>query len=678
MFALLAVAIPVLIHLFNFRRYKTVYFSNVGFLKEIKRDSRKKIRLKHILILLARILAIIFLVLAFARPYIPSPGSAAGGGGETVAVYLDNSFSMNAMAEKGKLLEQARNKAVEIAGSYPPGAKFKLFTNDLQPKHNYSFNKEQFIKEVSGIAESPSGIPLSMIFNRFAMQDQESGDEERKTIYFISDFQKNITDPDNFSGSPVQGYFIPMRAGRHNNLYIDSCWVEEPAHGLKQEENIFVRIVNSSEEDYSNLPLKLYLNDSLKSITNFSVAANDEIITNLRYTNVSEGMQLGRIEITDYPFTHDNTWYISYYVLPKLKSLAIYCDHGHSTEGLGYLSSLFKDDDYVKFESMNIQNLQISKLAEYNAIFLVNIQNFTSGFLNELVSVVSNGVSVVLFPYTGVNPLVSNTMLAKFKTGLITRTDSVSQRISGINFEHRFFSNVFFEKKEDAVLPQIDRHLKFEENMRANETNLLWFQNGDKALSVASFDKGKVWIFSFSLEKKNEEFARDILFVPSVYNIVLNSLPDQQISYTIGRDQTILLPKSIDADMESNIEITEQSSGTSFIPGVNITSQGTRLDIAGMIRTAGHYLIQNSDTILMSLAYNYNRNESDFNYFTDNELDEKIKYSKLDNVSVISDVESDFTEVIARIRSDKQLGTWCIMFALIFIVAEVLISRFWK
>ena len=678
LFALLAVAIPILIHLYSFRRYKTVYFSNVGFLKEIKKESRKKTRPKHILILIARILTIIFLVFAFARPYVPYPGSEQGSGRETVAVHIDNSFSMNALSKKGKLLEQARNKAVEIARSYPAGTKFKLYTNDLEPKHQHSFNREQFIKEVSGLKESPATIPLSIIYNRFEIYNQDSENNSPKTIYFISDFQRSITDIDNFNERRVSCYFLPVTPSRAPNLYIDSCWVEVPAHGLKQEENIFVKIENKSNEDYRNLPLKLYLNDSLKSITNFSVNANNEITTRLKYKNVSGGIQLGRIEITDYPFTHDNTWYISYYVEPKMKTVAVFSNKTGSQEGLNYISSLFEEDDYVSLETMNIQSLQISKLAEYNTIFLINIENFSSGFLNELTSLVSNGSSVVLFPHTGLNPLTNNVFLNEFQSALITGTDSVSQRISGINVDNRFFKNVFSEIKENPILPQIDRHLKFEKHTHTNETNLLWFQDGDKALSMAPYNKGKVWVFAFSLEKKNEQFARDILFVPSIYNIVLNSLPDQQISHTIGKDRIIMLPKSMNINMESNIEIENRSTGNSFIPGLNITNHGTRMEINDMIQTAGHYLVKNGSEILLSLAYNYDRNESELTYFNSEEITEKIESSNLKNASLLINTERDFREIFREIKSEKELWKWCIIIALSCILAEVLITRLWK
>ncbi len=678
LFALFSIAIPILIHFFNFRRYKTVYFSNVDFLKKIKKQTRKKNELKQLLILIARILTIIFLVFAFARPFIPLKSNSGSQAVGTIAFYIDNSFSMNALSEKGRLIDEGVKLAVDVAYSYPPDTKFKLYTNDLHPKHNMSFYRDQLMMELSEIKPSPAIIPLSVINKRFESDEGVSGDDNEGAIFYISDFQRNITDLHNFTNGQKVNFFIPLYPSAVNNLYIDSCWMEVPAHGLNQQENIFVKIKNISDEDYNNLPVRLYLNDSLKSITNFSVDANSEVITNLKYTNVSGGMQAGKIEITDYPFTHDNTWYFSYFTEPKLKTLAIFGNNKYSLEGLNYISALFGEDEYITLETMNIQSLQISKLPEYNTIFLTGIENFSSGFLNELAGAVSNGTSVVFFPGPVSNQLQNNLFLSKFRVANIIGVDSVRQSLSGIDYDNRFFENVFKEKREDAMMPEIVYHYKFENRSLTPEANLLWFQNGDKAMSVSPFDKGKVWIFAFPLMKANEAFARDIIFVPAVYNIVLNSIADQSTSYTIGKDITVMLPKSMNIDIGSTIEIEHRETGNRFIPGITVTNQGSRIELSNMIENAGHYLVKNGEKTVTLFSFNYDRQESELVYTGIDELTDRTEAAGLTSTTVISSSERAFTDIVDEINKGRQLWKYCIIAALLFIVAEVLISRFMK
>jgi hypothetical protein len=226
--------------------------------------------------------------------------------------------------------------------------------------------------------------------------------------------------------------------------------------------------------------------------------------------------------------------------------------------------------------------------------------------------------------------------------------------------------------------PRISNHLKFSENVRSEEANLLWFQNGDKALSVLPFGNGKVWIFSFPLSKDNEAFTRDILFVPSIYNIVLNSLPEQQLSHTIAREQSFLLPRMINTNRESSIEIEHRESGSSFIPAVTVLNRGTRLSFEGTVNQAGHYLVKQENEILTSLSFNYNRQESDLRYFTADELKNRISSSNLDKISVIDNVSGNFTEVLQELQKGIQLWKWCIVLALLFILTEAAIARFWR
>src|SRR6202008_351487 len=93
LYSLFAILIPIIIHLFNFRKYKTVYFTNVKFLRELKQESQSKSRLKELLILLSRILAISCLVLAFAQPVIVDKNSKVKVGQKAVGIFIDNSFS---------------------------------------------------------------------------------------------------------------------------------------------------------------------------------------------------------------------------------------------------------------------------------------------------------------------------------------------------------------------------------------------------------------------------------------------------------------------------------------------------------------------------------------------------------------------------------------------------------
>src|ERR1043165_2598084 len=163
LFALSAVSIPVIIHLFNFRRFKRVLFTNVRFLQEIKQDTRSRTNLKHLLILIARTLAVIFLVLVFAQPYLPSKNSVALKGHSKVSLYIDNSFSMDAIGKNGSLIEEAKKKAHEITKHYQPSDQFQLLTNDFEARHQRLVNREDMLNLIDEVQPGSAVRSLSEV-----------------------------------------------------------------------------------------------------------------------------------------------------------------------------------------------------------------------------------------------------------------------------------------------------------------------------------------------------------------------------------------------------------------------------------------------------------------------------------------------------------------------------------
>ena len=227
-------------------------------------------------------------------------------------------------------------------------------------------------------------------------------------------------------------------------------------------------------------------------------------------------------------------------------------------------------------------------------------------------------------------------------------------------------------------MPEISGHLRFETPTQTDEADLLTFQNGDKALSQLSFGDGKVWVFSFPLNKENEAFANDILFVPTVYNFVLNSLPRQELSFTVGENTFWNIPRNIAFNMNSGFEIENRKTGDKLVPASTISGRKTRLEFGNQITSDGHYLVENDGNVIAAMAFNFNRKESDLRYFSAMELKEKLIELQLKNATVVEEVERNFSEILEEIQNGKQLWKWAVLVALLFILAEVLIARFWK
>ena len=248
LYGLIALSIPIIIHLFNFRSYKVVYFSNVKFLRNIKKESKAKSQIKHIFVLIMRLLALTSLVFAFARPYI-SVAEKTNAAVNRVGIYIDNSFSTEAESKYGKLYEFAKKKALQIVDAYPTGTEFIFFNNNFSPKHQHFVDKEQLKEFIAETKITPDVKKICEVLlranNFFAKGDSVN---YKNTIYLISDFQKTTADFQNINKSFDTGVIlIPMEAEIQNNLFIDSVWFENPIRMINQADELAVKITNKSD-----------------------------------------------------------------------------------------------------------------------------------------------------------------------------------------------------------------------------------------------------------------------------------------------------------------------------------------------------------------------------------------------------------------------------------------------
>src|SRR5712664_2922794 len=110
---LAAAAIPVILHLLNLRKLRTIEFSTLTFLKELQQTKIRRLKLRQLLLLIIRTLLVMLIVLAFARPALR--GSFLGGLGSqahsTIVLIFDDSFSMMTADEHGELFKQAKEAA---------------------------------------------------------------------------------------------------------------------------------------------------------------------------------------------------------------------------------------------------------------------------------------------------------------------------------------------------------------------------------------------------------------------------------------------------------------------------------------------------------------------------------------------------------------------------------------
>ena len=187
LFGLAAILVPIIIHLFNFRRYKTIYFSNVQMLEDIQKKTKRASQIQQLIVLLLRILGIACLVLACAQPFLKS-GKNAMKKGNVISIFVDNSYSMESESENGSNLYDAVDAAKNIVQSFDYSDDFVLTTQDFSGEESHLLNKDQALEMLDRITVSPNSHSFKEV-HAFENHTLQQSNKSNVIHYYISDFR---------------------------------------------------------------------------------------------------------------------------------------------------------------------------------------------------------------------------------------------------------------------------------------------------------------------------------------------------------------------------------------------------------------------------------------------------------------------------------------------------------
>jgi hypothetical protein len=664
LFALLTVAIPIIIHLFNFRKFKKVYFSNVAFLKEVKEQNSSREKLKNILILCSRILALIFLVLAFSRPFIPSATKIDQSKGNIVSIYIDNSYSMEAVNKEGSLLDEAKRKAKEIVKAFQLNDRFQLLTNDFEGKHQRLLNADELIQAVEGVKISSANRQLQQVLNR--QQGVFSGVSNR-FLYVISDFQKGFAGKQPIktdSGTMVS--LIKLNANELPNVAVDSVWLLSPVHQANTTEKLVVQLRNYGEEEAKNIPVKLAIDAQQKAISSLNIPAGGVKSDTLSYSGLTLGWKKATISIKDFPLTFDDGLNFSFKVNANQKVLSI------NGSGAGkFIKALFGADPYFKLTEMPESNINYSVFSNFSLIILNGLSSPSSGLAQELKTYMGNGGSVAIFPNLDADINVYSQFLTAIGLPSVVALNSTATKVSSIELKHPLFKEVFESLPQNIDLPQVNRYFIFSENNHNSKENLLQLPANKLFFSRFPIGSGQAYLSATALKIDDSNFAKHPVFVPLMYKIAFAAAKEQPIYYTAMRDNIIEIQK-VELGAKQSLKLI--ADNFEVIPELRQTSGKTLLYIADQVKKAGFYDLKKADSTLAVVAFNDNRKESDMHYSSESDL--KNLFGK-QQVAFLDPRSDRISSAVAAKNNGTELWKLCLILTLIFLAIEILLVRFY-
>ena len=663
--ALASILIPLIIHLFYFQRYRTEYFSNVRFLKELVEEKQTRSRLRNILVLLARIFFLVFLVLAFAQPFLQDREGTENDTPDFVSLFIDNSYSMEGLSRETPVFQVAVNRAKEIIRSYPEETSFQILTNLLNPAASRVVDRDMAIGLVDEIELSSEKTNLNQIYDFVLKTADRQG--SRAHAFWLSDFQQNSLQDPIIVDSALTVFPVPLQPLEIRNISIDSCWFESPVPEANQENQMYIKLTN-----YGSSPSESRIvwreNEEVKPVSSVMIDPGQSIIDTIGIQLSGEESRALTLEVTDHPITFDNRYYLQLNAKRKLKILII--DNGNQNR---YLRSAFEQQPMVEKQFVSTDRVIYSEFDQQDLIILDDLTEINSGLASNLSRYVEQGGNLLIFPGSGITSGSINDFLRN--TGHVTLGAwmQVNQEALGLNFEDFVFSDVFEKKQTGIVLPSVNGYYTLASGSQTPSTYLIRLRNGDPLINKIFTGNGLLYLSTAPLDSRWNTLGNHAdIFIPMLYRMALSRSKTNQLAYFIGEDQTI----QISTDRQLQAETIQVKNGDQqFIPSFRQSGDVVEIFLHDQITQAGFYTVMEGNEKLADFAMNYSREESDVNLWTQEQLREKITGH---TVFMNNEQMASLGKFIQEFDRGRVFWKYCLIFALVFLILESLLLRFFK
>jgi len=625
--------VPIFIHLFQLRRFKKYDFTNVTLLKKIKFKTRKSSQIKKWIILILRLLIIVFIIFAFSQPYF-SNNKSIDTPSETV-LYLDNSFSMQALGANGPLFKRA---VQDVISEIKEGQKLTLLTNDVI----YQSTELKDIKnKLLSVKYSPNQLSLNNVILK-AVSLFSSSKTSLKTIVVVSDFQKIDKEELANTDTKIKVVLVPLLPLNKINNYIDKVSIESSLNSI----NLLNITAKTNTKNIDSIPITLFREDKIIGKSILEKSKNYK--TSFEIQKI-DGFK-GKVSIEDSQVHFDDTFYFNIPKKNKISVLAI----SENTSSI-FLKKIYSKDEFI-FKNQDHKSLNFNKINDANLIILNGVNNISSALINSLKNFMTNGGTILLIPGKQGNIVSYNQLISTQSNHYFQPKKSIVKSITQIEFNHFIFKDVFKTKVSNFQYPFVKSYYPI--TTLANK--ILSFENQQAFLSQLN----SLFVFTADLDLKNSNFTKSPLIVPTLYNIGKFSLSNPPLYYFTETKNSFELKVDLKNDDILKLSRNEEE----FIPiQLNLSSK-VRVTTEKLPNKPGHYaLITNNDTIT-NISYNYDRNES------------LLKYNNLADMKGYI-INNSLQKTLENINSESNvtwLWKWFIIFAIILLAFEMLILKYFK
>ena len=416
-------------------------------------------------------------------------------------------------------------------------------------------------------------------------------------------------------------------------------------------------------------PLRLVIGNRQRAVTSVDIAAHSSATAQMVFSIQDDSLMQGYVETTDYPVTFDDRMYFSIPVTPQVPMLVV-SGKGENA----FLQRLFKGDSLVDYRQEPYDHMDYAHLTESRFIVLDELHSIPSGLAQTIAQFVKEGGTLLVIPGEGAETSSYNQLLASLRAPLLGRWTGKKTRANTLQTDHSLYQGVFQGRHQEMETPTATGYYALQLSSGTVSQQIIGLTDGNSYLTETPAGEGRLYLFASPLRTEFTDFVHQALFVPTLYNMALFSTPLPRPYHLLTEGDPIPIasqPKGDNPRRLVNADPAAQS--TEFIPDIRRMAARSCIIPHDEITEAGNYLL--TPAPVEGLSFNYSRKESDLSCYSNNELKHTVRDAGLAHCRIAPSAAKSMTHYIRQRSQGTPLWRWCIIFSLIFLLAEILLIR---
>jgi hypothetical protein len=676
LFASFAALIPLIIHLFSRRRVRIVEFSSLKHLRAMQKRQVRRLKIRQLLLLLLRMLIILAVVFAFARP--TTEGGYVGSHASVSAVIvLDNSSSMNRFVADGNLFELARERTTELLRTFGESDEVTLIpltaVANERADMSVGFGSAGTAQEVLARVNTGAAVTnLDQAINH-GWELLDRAVNVNKELYIISDRQRRLLPEQTRNRDSLANVYIvdlPIEAPENLGLTDFSFGGELLLPGHEFE--LSATVMNYSGTDRTDVIASLYLDGNRVAQTDVSVPAGQK--TQVRFTRsvASGGFHSGYVELSDDRYLSDNRYYFSFHIPENFNVLVI----GDDASARFLTMALNPDPELNQYWSVKQaapDDMAGVNVWEYDVIVLAGAPQLAPAYVERLKLYVQQGRSVFLTygAQTGVDTFnrdFSELTGITYSSGIDLQPSRAGYyTLEAVDFRHPIFSVFNFK---DHKPPVIKFYTLPKLALNGQAQAIANFSGGRPALVEHPYGRGTVVTFTGPLLPQYTELVASALFVPLVSRTVEYLAADLS-SYDVNLFCSDRITRSVQSgrDAAGAMDLITPDGTTYTLEAQE--QQGSLVLQPHPTDRPGVYQVMARGREVDRFAVNTDPAEGDLTAVDTDQMAQAL------GLPWAAAIEPDLAveAAIAQLRFGRELWQMFLWLAIIFLAAELLLSR---